>query len=163
MIAKWRRRAKIGQRRDPGLAGMGRIRDRCVHWIVFVAETRILAPADVKTKFASVITLEEICRVLLGTRLDLRKKVKNATKNKAHIAACKGIRKLKRSNAACKIEGVIGDLRETACPKKTLNAPQQELKVIIRTPSEFITRKEMSMFKATNMIKYGTVRSFLSN
>ena len=85
-----------------------------------MAETRILAPAEVKTKFASVITLEEICRVLSGTRLDLRKKVKNATKNKAHIAACKGIRKLKRSNAACKIEGVIGDLRETACPKKRL-------------------------------------------
>ena len=29
LIAKWRRRAKSGQRRDPGIAGMGRIRDRC--------------------------------------------------------------------------------------------------------------------------------------
>ena len=35
----------------------------------------------------------QICRVLSGTRLDLRKKVKNATKNKAHIAACKGMQK----------------------------------------------------------------------
>ena len=129
LIAKWRRRARIGQRWDPGIAGMRTIRDRCWHWIVFVAETWILAPANVKTKFACVITVEEICRLLSGTRLDFRKKVKKATKNKAHIAACKGIRKLKRSNAACKIEGVIGDLRETACPKKTLNAPQQELKV----------------------------------
>ena len=43
------------------------------------------------------------------------------------------------------------------------NTPQQKLKVIIGTPSEFIARKAMSMFKATNMIKYGTVRSFLSN
>ena len=120
LIAKWQRRAKSGQRRDPGITGMGRIRDWCWHWIVFVAETWILAPADLKTKFARVITLEEICRVLSGTRLDLRKKVKNATKNKAHIAACKGIQKWKRSNGACKIEGVIGDLRETACPKKRL-------------------------------------------
>ena len=29
LIAKWRRRAKIGQRRDPRITGMGRIRDRC--------------------------------------------------------------------------------------------------------------------------------------
>ena len=29
LIVKWRRRAKIGQRRDPGMAGIGRIRDRC--------------------------------------------------------------------------------------------------------------------------------------
>lgn len=29
LIAKWRRRAKIGQRRDPWIMGMGRIRDRC--------------------------------------------------------------------------------------------------------------------------------------
>ena len=62
----------------------------------------------------------QICRRLSGTRLEFRKKVKNATKNKAHIAACNGIEKSKRANAACKIEGVIADLRETACPKKRL-------------------------------------------
>ena len=55
---------------------------------------------------------------VVGYEMRFAQKVKNATKIKAHIAACKGIRKLKRSNAACKIEGVIGDLRETACPKK---------------------------------------------
>jgi len=37
--AKWHRRAEIGHRRDPGITGIGRIRDRCRHWIVFVAET----------------------------------------------------------------------------------------------------------------------------
>ena len=60
---------------------------------------------------------ENLPRVV-GYEMRFAQKVKNATKIKAHIAACKGIRKLKRSNAACKIEGVIGDLRETACPKK---------------------------------------------
>ena len=29
LIAKWRRTAKIRQRRHPGIAGMGRIRDHC--------------------------------------------------------------------------------------------------------------------------------------
>ena len=29
LIAKWRLRAKIGQRLDPGIARMGRIRDCC--------------------------------------------------------------------------------------------------------------------------------------
>ena len=82
-------------------------------------------PEGVKTKFARVITLGEICRGLSGTKLDLRKKVKKATRNRAHMVACKGIEKLKRSKAACKIEGVIADLRETACPKKCL-APRNK-------------------------------------
>ena len=29
LIAKWQRRAKSGQRRDPEITGMGRIRDWC--------------------------------------------------------------------------------------------------------------------------------------
>ena len=57
---------------------------------------------------------------LSGTKLDLRKKVKNATRNKAHIAACSGSERLKWSNAACKIEGVIAYFRATAWPKKRL-------------------------------------------
>ena len=93
--------------------------------MVFVAETWIFAPEDVKTKSARVITLGEICLGLSGTRLDLRKKVKKATKNRAHIAACSGKEKLKRSNAACKIEGVMADLRETAAPRKRL-APRNK-------------------------------------
>ena len=120
LIAKWHRKAKIGQRQDPGIAGMGKMSKRCWHWIVFMAETWILAPEDVKTKFTCVITLGEICRGLSGTRLDLHKKVKNATKNKAHVAACNGIEQSNKLNTACKIEGVIADLQETACPKKCL-------------------------------------------
>ena len=81
--------------------------------MVIEAETRILASEGVKTKFARVITLGEICSGLSGTKLDLRKKVKKATRNRALMVACKGIEKLKRSKAACKIEGVIADLRET--------------------------------------------------
>ena len=40
-----------------------------------------------KTKFARVITLGEICRGLSGTRLDLRKKVKKATRKRAYASA----------------------------------------------------------------------------
>ena len=117
---KWRRRAKMGQRRDPGTLGMGKSRERCWHWMVLVAETWMLAPTGVKAKLALVMTLGEIRRGLSGTKLDLRKKVKNATRNKAHIAVCSGSERLKWANAACKIEGVIAYFRATAWPKKRL-------------------------------------------
>ena len=50
----------------------------------------------------------------------------NTTRKRAHLVPCKGIEKLKRTEAPCKIEGVIVDLRETAWPKKHL-APRNEI------------------------------------
>ena len=41
----------------------------------------MLASTGVKAKLALVMTLGEIRRGLSGTKLDLRKKVKNATRN----------------------------------------------------------------------------------
>ena len=51
-----------------------------------------------------------------GKQIGWRKKVKKAMRKRAHMVSCKGIEKLKRSNVACKIKGVIADLRETAWP-----------------------------------------------
>ena len=113
---KWWCKAEVGQRRDSGSEGMGKTKEHCWHWIVFVAETRISVPEEVKTKCARVITLGEICPMLSGTRLDLCKKVKKTTKKRAHIAVYKG----KLSHASCKMEEVIADLRETTWPKKCL-------------------------------------------
>ena len=48
-----------------------------------------------KPKSARDGTLEEMREATSGTKFDLRKKVKKATRNKAHIAACKGIPNLK--------------------------------------------------------------------
>ena len=78
----------------------------------------MLAPEGVKTKFACVeydVGYREPNRICV-------KKVKKATRKRALMVACKGMEKLKRSEAGCKIESVIADLQETACPKKTFGA-----------------------------------------
>jgi len=63
---------------------------------------KIWTPEAVKTRSALVMTLQEISPLLLVTKLDLCSKIKKATKNKAHMAACRGSEKLKRTNVPCK-------------------------------------------------------------
>ena len=123
--AKWWRKAATGHNRDPGIRGSGNVRARCWNWMVFVALTKIWAPESVKTRSALVMTLKEISRRLLVTKLDMCSKVKKATKNKAHMAACGGSEKSKRTNIPCKMWGVMADLRETAYPRKRL-APRNK-------------------------------------
>ena len=55
-----------------------------------------MAPWEVKTKSDRNGTWEEMQFGASGTKLDLRKKVKNATRNSAYMAACTGVSKVNK-------------------------------------------------------------------
>ena len=58
-----------------------------------------MAPCESKTRLARNGTFEEMRLATSGTKLDLRKKVKRAIRNKAHMAACKGLSNWNKGNA----------------------------------------------------------------
>ena len=75
-------------------------------------------------------TIAEITRADWTTRLDFRKKEKKATKNKARIAAWRGLPGSNKESIRKSKVGAIGDLRAGAELKKRLhsrNASWKEL------------------------------------
>ena len=92
---KWRLKALTGQSGEPGMHGKGIDKERCWYWIVLDVLICSDAPWGENSKSARKGTLVEMRSATSGTKLDFRKKVKKATRNQAHMAACKGIAKVK--------------------------------------------------------------------
>ena len=79
-----------GQSWEPGMHGKGIDKERCWYWIVLDALICTDAPWEENSKSARKGTVVEMRSATSGTKLDFRNKVKKATRNKAHMAACKG-------------------------------------------------------------------------
>ena len=80
-------------------------------------------------------TIAEITRADWTTRLDFRKKEKKATKNKARIAAWRGLPGSNKETICKSKVGVIGDLRAGAEPKKRLQPRNASWKEYERSQS----------------------------
>ena len=91
---KWHLKAMTGQSREPGMHDKGIDKERCWYWIILEALICGDAPWEENSKSARQGTLVEMRSASSGTKLDFPKKVKKATRNKAHMAACKGIAKV---------------------------------------------------------------------
>ena len=75
--------------------GKGIDKERCWYWIVLDPLICSDAPWEENSKSARKGTLVEMRSATSGTKLDFRKKVNKATRNQAHMAARKGIAKVK--------------------------------------------------------------------
>ena len=83
-----------GQSEEPGMHDQGIGKECCWYWIVLQALICSDAPWEENSKSARQRTLVEMWSATSGTKLDFRKKVKKGTRNKAYMAACKGIAKV---------------------------------------------------------------------
>ena len=90
--------------------------------------------------------------MFLTTKLELRKKEKKATRKRAHIAACNGMRKSKKKAMRCNIRGVIAFF---LVAEIALNALNDKPKKILLFPARRKTVNLMEMFKTRNMILDG--------
>ena len=79
---KWCLKAVTGHSGEPGMRGKGIDKERCWYWIVLEAAIWSVAPCESKTRSARNGTLEEMRLATSGTKLDFRKKVKKATRNR---------------------------------------------------------------------------------
>lgn len=93
---------------EPGITGNGILRERCANWIVLVSRMRKYAVCSLRIRLLRRRTLRDgTLRVFSTTKLDLRRKEKKATRKRAHIAACNGMRKSKKKAMRCNMSGVI--------------------------------------------------------
>ena len=91
-----------GHRIDPGITGNGILSERWANWIVLVARMRKNAVFSFSIRWLQRRTLtDETLRMFLTTKLELHKKEKKATRKRAHIAACNGMRKSKKKAMRC--------------------------------------------------------------
>ena len=114
---KWCLKAVTGHSGEQGMRGKGIDKERCWYWIVLEAAIWSVAPWESKTRWARNGTLEEMRLATSGTKLDFRKKVKKATRNRAHMAACKGLSNWNNGNTWSRISGVNGCLRLADTPR----------------------------------------------
>ena len=117
---RWCWRAATGQSGEPGILGSGTHKARWKNWMVLVAWMLRKAPCCDMWKSERRGTLGELTRADGTTKLDFRKKEKNATRNKARMAAWSGWVASNRETIRESRMGVIASLRAGAAPKNRL-------------------------------------------